>query len=370
MRIIFYHPAPIRENATSASGIRPFKMLSAFKNAGFIVDTVCGYPQERASSIRLIKEKVAQGIKYDFAYGENTTYPFPLSDPYHKLKYLCLDYAFWRWLKKNKIPFGCFYRDIFWRFSAFTKKTSLFKRLVFYFFHYLDVLLLKQYTASLFLPSVEMSPFLPFKFTFDHIQALPPGCEIEEQSIDSLHYSQETLNLFYVGGILPPLYNLSAVLNFFSTSRTNSKLTLCCREKEWELVEQKKIYDEFNFREINLVHKQGVDLREYWNSASVFLALWENLQYLDFAVPFKLFEAIGYGVPIITTRDTAAGRIVETNNLGWAIAPTVEEFACLMRKIQNNPKLLEEKRRNILAVRKNHTWEARINKVVEVLIRK
>jgi hypothetical protein len=60
---IFYHPAPIRENATSASGNRPFKMLFAFRNAGFTVDTVCGYPQERANSSHLIKENVAQGIK-------------------------------------------------------------------------------------------------------------------------------------------------------------------------------------------------------------------------------------------------------------------------------------------------------------------
>jgi hypothetical protein len=38
-------------------------MLFAFRNAGFTVDTVCGYPQERANSSHLIKENVAQGIK-------------------------------------------------------------------------------------------------------------------------------------------------------------------------------------------------------------------------------------------------------------------------------------------------------------------
>lgn len=45
--IIFHCPFILNPNAISASGIRPIKMLEAFKKLGFEVDVVSGSTSER-----------------------------------------------------------------------------------------------------------------------------------------------------------------------------------------------------------------------------------------------------------------------------------------------------------------------------------
>lgn len=367
MRMIFYHPAPIQENASSASGIRPFKMLSAFKSAGFVVDTVCGFPPERAASIRTIKENVSRGVVYDFVYGENTTYPFPLCDPDHNPKYIFLDYSFWLWIRLKKIPFGCFYRDVYWKFPEFYKPMPFVKRLIFNVFHYMDVFLLRKTAKVLFLPSKEMALHMPFNFKPEHIEALPPGCDLKENACYLKPNPGALINVFYVGGVLPPAYKLEPMLNFFSSQTGRFRLTICCREAEWVVAMREGIYKEINSPNIRIVHKNGSDLEQEWLQSSLFLALWEKIPYRDFAAPFKILEAVGYGLPIITTSGTAAGNFVEENNLGWSINPTVEELKSLLEKIRQNPGLLKEKKSAALSIQKNHTWEARAGKVAELL---
>lgn len=372
MKMLFYHPVPILQNASSASGIRPAKMIRAFRAAGFDVDEVCGYSAERKAAIIEVKKKISQGTKYDFAYGENTTLPFAMNDPSHFPRNPFLDYSFWIWLKKQKIPFGCFYRDVYWRFPELRKGQDFPKWALPLPFHYLDMLFLKMTCSKLFLPSSEYAKFLPFDFKEEQISTLPPGCEIEK-NISKKNFSivGNKLNLFYVGGVTPPIYDISPMLDFFNFQRGhNVGLTLCCRETEWKKLLERKIYGRFNLTSISIIHKKGKELNEYWTSASVFLALWQKNKYRDFAVPFKIFEVLGYGLPIITTFGTASGHFVEANNFGWAIEPTSHDLSILIKKLTAKPDLIQEKRESILANQKNYTWNARIQNVVDSLLRK
>ncbi len=61
MNIIFHHPLPLNPNATSASGIRPLKMLEAFRSLGYEVDVISGYSSERKKRIKEIKKKINEG---------------------------------------------------------------------------------------------------------------------------------------------------------------------------------------------------------------------------------------------------------------------------------------------------------------------
>lgn len=45
-KIIFHHPLPLDPNATSASGIRPFKMIKAFEKLGYEVLEIRGHGKE------------------------------------------------------------------------------------------------------------------------------------------------------------------------------------------------------------------------------------------------------------------------------------------------------------------------------------
>ena len=41
--------------------------------------------------------------------------------------------------------------------------------------------------------------------------------------------------------------------------------------------------------------------------------------YMRMAMPIKVFEYLGHYIPIIATKDTAAGKFIEKENLGWSI---------------------------------------------------
>jgi len=88
--------------------------------------------------------------------------------------------------------------------------------------------------------------------------------------------------------------------------------------------------------------------------------------YLDFASPVKVFEALGYGVPIITVAGTEAGRFVEQEGIGWAVADKTE-LRRLIERLRDNPSELLRIRQAVQAVRWRHTWVARAQEVARVL---
>ncbi|MDC4646009.1 hypothetical protein OHV73_19385, partial [Acinetobacter baumannii] len=83
LNIIFHCPFPLDLNAKSASGIRPIKILQAFRDLGCNVDLVTGYSRERRLAINEIKRKIKNGHQYSFVYSESSTMPTALTDPHH-----------------------------------------------------------------------------------------------------------------------------------------------------------------------------------------------------------------------------------------------------------------------------------------------
>src|SRR5699024_12009507 len=106
MHIIFHHPLPLDLNARSASGIRPKRMLQAFRELGYEVDLVTGYAKERKAAVKAVKEKIKQGIQYDFVYAESSTMPTIMTEPHHLPLHPFLDFSFFRFCKKQDIPVG------------------------------------------------------------------------------------------------------------------------------------------------------------------------------------------------------------------------------------------------------------------------
>lgn len=363
--MIFYHPAPVKENADSASGIRPRKMLEAFRNLGLEIDEVSGHNAERAGAIAKIKSHFEKGVRYAFAYGENTTLPFAFNNPSHIPLRPFQDYLFWGWMKKKDIPFGCFYRDIYWRFPELRKGLSFYKWAAPLPFHYMDVLFLNKLTTRLFLPSLEASDLLPGHWDRSKFVALPPGCE-DVPYQDKTRYDQ-TLRFFYVGGVKQPNYDLSPMLEFFSKTERDVCLTICCREKEWEETVSTGIIGKIPKEKITVCHGKGKVLEPLWAQADLFLALWGGTPYRNFAMPFKIFEAIKYGKPIITTKGTAAGDFVEQNGFGWALTPESDALEKLVWDLRINPEKILEKRKKILESRRYHTWAVRARQVVKAL---
>lgn len=356
--MIFHHPFPVHTNGTSGSQVRPQKMLEAFQKLGYEVESVTGYGSERRKKIQAVREQLQKGRKFAFLYSESHTLPTLLTEKHHFPTFPFLDFEFFKGLQKNNIPIGLFYRDIHWRFEQF-KYLAWHKRSVTIPMYYYDWHQYQRLVNHLFLPSLAMKAFLPSVWPSDKLSALPPGAE-EEPSNTTTHPGQ--LCFFYVGGVLPPLYDLKPLFTWLHDLQ-NVQLTLCCREKEW--LEIQAYYQPLP-KNVNIIHASGDDLKAFYARADLFVILWGSNPYLEFALPVKLFESIGHELPIIISAYGEAARFVASENIGWAVS-SQKEFIDLVTSLQNHPERLEQKRQDVRAAKVRHTWQARAKQVAETL---
>jgi len=360
-RIIFYYPAPFNRNASSASGIRPVKMYDAFVEAGYIVDKIVGYSKDRLLCFRKIRNNVNNGIRYEFVYGESTTMPTELSDPKHIPIHPFLDFRFFKFCRRNDISIGIFYRDIYWRFPEYKEKVSTVKRHIALFFYYFDLIQYRRYLNTLFLPSVNMSKYIPFTKEKQIFHDLPPGhdCDLTDELV-----VDNPLKLIYVGGIgsLNRLHMLFESL----IDNKNIKLTVCTRKNEWTAVMNDYVNISLS-NNIAIEHQSGDSLKLLYNDANLALLFMPIDDYKSFAVPFKLYEYIGYCLPIITSKGTFAGNIVEKLNIGWNIEYSKDSFENLLKYLSENLWEVKEKFENIRKIQHLHSWYQRVKTVENIL---
>lgn len=361
---IFHIPYEVDLNWPSASQIRPMRMLQAFKSIGYNVDVVMGYGREREKSISLIKDKIKNGIKYDFLYSESSTEPTLLTEKNHIPSFAFLDFNFFKFCKNNGIKIGLFYRDIHWRFDQYKNTVSLPKRLVAYTFYHYDLIKYNKLIDVFYLPSLKMYQYVPINFN-GKVEELPPAIEKDKLKYESSSRDKDInkINIFYVGG-LNYLYNLNYL---FQVVKENEefKLTVCCREKEWEKAERE--YGKYLNDRINIVHESGDGLIPYFQQADILNLFVEPQKYWEFAMPVKLFDYLTYQKPIIAVKGTSSGEFVSKNNVGWTVEYSKDRLKETLFHILQNSYELKEKIDNIKIILDDNTWEARAKKVANDL---
>jgi hypothetical protein len=367
--IVFHCPFPISNNELSSANLaRPIKMLSAFQQLGYQVEEITGDARERRKKIKRLKVLVRKGLAIDFVYSESSNLPLFFSEPNRLPLYPFLEYRFFRWLRKKAIPHGLYLRDLHWRFPHF-RNYPLYKRLPGYVFYWIDWLMYMSLCSHLFLPSLGLQAYLPTKPRRLHISALPPGCEEPRKSSASITVgskgSNKGLTLFYVGGITPPLYDLTPLLESASLLPEES-VVLCCRHNEW--VKVKSAYTQHLSRNVRIVHAQGSELEGYYRSADLFLLAWKPYVYHNFAVPFKLFESVAYHLPIVTLEGSEASCLVNQKGFGW-VAKNVSDLVTLISRLRYAPELIQEKRKQLVALAAKHSWMNRALYVAETLVK-
>lgn len=360
MRIIFHHPLPLQLNATSASGIRPLKMLKAFEDLGYIVDTVTGYSTERKSSIKAIKKKIELGVKYDFVYSESSTMPTILTDTHHLPLNPLLDFNLFRFCKNSNIPIGLFYRDIYWIFDGYGQGLNPLKIFMAKLSYKYDLYSYSLYLTKLYLPSMEMGQYIPF-ISDNIFAALPPGHDIDIQD----KYRNDItgkLKIFYVGGMSDhyQMHILFSVIN----QRDDIELILCTRESEWDAV--KSEYPELS-KNIKIVHKSGGDMRALMADSDIVSIFVKPQEYWEFAAPVKLYEYLGNRKPMIASQGTLAGSFVAKNKIGWSLPYKESALNSLFDELISSPKLIEDIQQQMSVIAELHTWQARAKQVVKDL---
>lgn len=358
--MIFHYPQQLVNFGNSGSQVRPYQMAEAFKNNGYEVELVTGNLSERKTAIKIIKNQVQQGRVFDFMYSETSTMPTALTEKNHFPANPLLDVVFFKWCKKLSIPAGIFYRDIHWRFEFYKENISLPKRAVSIPFYWYDWLLYQKYIDILYLPSREMASHLPTKWK-KKIIVLPPGHNIYNYSEKEKRTDTGCLKLLYVGGITPPIYDLRQMFKAVSNNKAIS-LTVCCRKKEWEALKQ--YYNPTS--NILIKHPNQNEIKTFYNTADIFCLLWKPNRYLNFAMPVKIFEAIGFDTPILTTSGTEAAKFIAQKDIGWSI--DVGELHTVLKTLQNCPEMIEVKRNSIRKIKCEHTWSVRAKQVADSLM--
>jgi glycosyltransferase involved in cell wall biosynthesis len=341
-------------------------MIEAFQNTGYTVHVVAGYADERREAIKKVKALVREGNQFDFLYSESSTAPTLLAR--RNIIQPLLDINFFSWCRRNGIPIGLYYRDIHWRFDQYKTVASWRRRAVAIPLYWLDWLQYLSLVDRLFLPSLEMAKYLPPGWRSEWIHALPPGCDIKDKD-NNLHQDAapgEALSLIYVGGVRPPLYNLTPLFESISNS-SSASVTLCCRLAEWN--EVKDIYHITPHEKIKIVHTDSQALEPYYIKSDAFLLAWDSNPYLSFAMPVKIFEAIGYGLPLISVTGTLAADFISQENIGWVVT-NAQELVGLYGYLVHHPEDIMEKKRNVERIRHKHTWEVRAKQVASIFAEK
>lgn len=362
--VVFHHPGPVTPNGRAGSQVRPWQLLQAFREEEYEVMAVVGYGTERRRQIKTVLRALRGGRKASFVYSESRSIPTLLTETHRLPFFPAMDFQFLRAMRKAGVPVGLFYRDVFWRFHMYRTMLPLLGRaLTIPLYHY-DWWWYRHSVDHMFLPSFGMATHLPTPWPMDRLSALPPGTSLPDAMGEIVPPRRgRPLTMLYIGGTRPPSYDLKPLFAAVAAAR-NVELILCCRPDEWEGI--RTYYVDSMSDRVLIVHRLGEELQELYARADIFSLLRSPHEYLDFAVPVKLFESIGHGLPILTLSGTEAARMVDEYNLGWVVSG-LEEATLLLQRLQSNPSLLEEKRASVARARREHTWVARVREVAKHL---
>lgn len=358
-KIIFYQPINDfnKDNINSGTLIRPKKMRGAFSKIGYEVININGSFENRNL---MVENALKQDI--EFAYFESNNTPMFLTcKNIGKIDFI----SDLRNIKKikQKTKIGFYYRDNFWTESSYFKKVGFIKGILLRICFFIEYLLLIKLVDYLFVQSEEMIESFPFSNKYrNKFKLLPPACE--DYDIDLYEYNPRKLNILYSGAcddyskynIFPLLSKIknSNIVNFYINSNFVEELF--------------NRYPEYN--NIDNIYKMSVsyeNIDKLPNSYSVGI-VYLNGKNRDIKkyLPIKVFYYLSLGLPILAQDNTATGKFIKVNNIGW-VYKDLNDINSIVNNVINNPTELNEKHNNVIEFRKNQHWINRAQEVKNIL---
>ena len=80
-------------------------------------------------------------------------------------------------------------------------------------------------------------------------------------------------------------------------------------------------------------------------------------------MPYKVFEYLGHGIPMISSDKLAVGDYVKEKNVGWTIPYDEVCLYKLLRKLLNDHKEVSEKKSKSRILAAQNTWINRAKKI-------
>ena len=363
---IFFLPYPLEKTGNRARQLRPRKMLEAFRAIGYKVYTIHGYAEQRKHKIWKLKQMIESGTKFDFMYAECSTEPMRLTEPNHLPTHPGMDFGLFRYLKEKNIPIGLFYCDIYWKFPVYREAVSGLKYRVAIHEYQRDLKEYEKYLTRFYVPDLKMCEYIGREKITAMAEALPPGAdsaEVEKSSDEGRVFSEKPLEIFYVGGILNH-YRIDQLLAAAKTLE-DVRVTICCREEEWE--QKRGELEPLLTDRVEIIHKNEDELGPYYEKADIGSLLFQNGEYWGLAQPVKAFEYLAHELPVLVTEDTAIGRFVDSVGYGWSIPCEETAIRGQLSAIMADPKELDAKRAEARSHKAENLWSARAEQVARGL---
>lgn len=354
-QMVFHAPYPLDPAPSSASRQRPNMMLGAFVAAGQQPHAIVGNPRQRRRGFADLRCRVRAGQRIEFVYSENSTQPNLLSTSIRYGLAPLLEASILQWTRRRGIPFGQFYRDVYWRFPEKQAHVALCRRGVMQTMYRFDLFALRSAHAHFFIPSLPMKDIIPAPS--DRCTALPPGASVTQSE------RPRGLHLLYVGGVGPG-HEIEESLEALRAV-PDVDLTMVVPARTWRQYRER--YEPLLTPKVRVVHAGASELSELYDRASACLLMVEPNEYRKFAVPMKLYEYLGYGKPTLASAGTLAGDIVRRLGIGYVTGNDRREIADLLRMLHADPDELGDRAEHVEAVRYEESWERRARTVRRVL---
>ena len=349
---------------TSGSGVRPTAMYRAFLERGWEVHLLSGYCGRGEGKQR--KAEVRKAVAWmrenrpAFCYIESSTYP---------IMYHC-DYALIRLMRREGIPTAYFYRDCYRRFpKLFPRRKGFVNRLK---ETWLDIL---QWRTDRVLRNVDIVYF-PSEGTFQYfsfrdMRSLPPAGELSGVSPDAAFPPEGPRASIYVGGVSVNYnYDTRMLLEAYSILNRDGAhypLILVCREGEFE-----NAFPDYEIPPwLELRHASGKDLEPLYAKASLGLLVSFRTEYSKMAVAVKLFQYVGYGLPVLFTDDEAMKKLIDENGFGRTAPHDAAAFAAAAKALLDDTEALRRFRQSALkSLTEKHLWVHRVDQIAADLLGK
>jgi len=365
-RCIFYRTLAIDPDSRIGSGVRPAKLLDAFRTLGYEVDLVAGDAQERKRAIGEVERKIAAGTEYEFLYAEPPTTPVMLNESHHLPTHPLLDYLFLSHCHSRGIPVILFYSDVQWRLRDYPRQVGWPKYLAALPFFHLDLLVYRKVVDAWLVPHRGMLPqiarWVPATRNwvsipgFDPLESPPPRPPVAVGT---------PLRLFYVGGVEPPVYDLMPLLRgsaWAASHGLSHELMICCRQPEW--LRRPAAYDRYLGDHVKVVHNRDrKELLELYAAQDIAVMPYGTTN-SDWAMPIKFPEAVGMELPILAGAGTAVGRIVVEQRIGWTVGDSKEALYEVLSSVDRTE--LDRVREAVRRVRPSYEWAERAREIVAI----
>jgi glycosyltransferase involved in cell wall biosynthesis len=365
-RCIFYRTLAMVDDPISGSDVRPAKLLQAFRQLGYDVAVVAGPAGVRKQAIERVKQDILAGVRYEFVYAEPPTTPILLNESHHLPTHPFADYRFLDFCHARRIPIVLFYCDVQWRLPDYPRRIGRAKYLAALPFFHLDLYVYRKVVDALLVPDLGMlrqiagwasdKPHWASIPGFDPLEMPPAGVPVATSA---------PLRLFYVGGVTPPVYDLTPLLRgsaWAASHGVSHELTICCREPEWQ--RRPAAYDRYLGAHVTVVHNRNrQELLELYSRHDIAVMPFGTLN-SDWAMPIKFPEAIGMGLPVLAGSGTAVGRMVAEQGIGWSVGDSEEDLHSVLTGVDRTE--LERVRAAVRRVRPSYEWAERAREIVAI----